>query len=71
MWRQYWVRLWIIQELVLAREVEVYCGPEHCSWYMFCTVLTSSEIMRSSPAYRLVQARENHEDLSHCLIENV
>jgi hypothetical protein len=25
---QYWIRLWIIQEIMLASEVILYCGPD-------------------------------------------
>jgi hypothetical protein len=26
--RAYWTRIWIVQEMTVAREVEVFCGPE-------------------------------------------
>lgn len=62
--REYWVRLWIIQEVVLARDVEIHCGPEHCLWDTFRMVVTSVAILHSSAAYRVVQARQNHASLS-------
>jgi hypothetical protein len=30
--RPYWSRTWIIQEIVLARELLCYCGPDVASW---------------------------------------
>jgi hypothetical protein len=30
--RDYWSRLWIIQELVLAAKIYLYCGDRSCSW---------------------------------------
>ncbi|KAL5319154.1 hypothetical protein ACEPPN_012203 [Leptodophora sp. 'Broadleaf-Isolate-01'] len=30
--REYWSRLWIIQEVILAREILVQCGRDTCSW---------------------------------------
>lgn len=30
-YRRYWSRLWIVQELALAKRIEVYCGHAHCS----------------------------------------
>lgn len=30
--REYWSRLWIIQEVLLARELHLYCGGESFTW---------------------------------------
>ncbi|KAI1738198.1 heterokaryon incompatibility protein-domain-containing protein [Xylaria scruposa] len=30
--RPYWDRLWVVQELVLARDVQFVCGPEYLPW---------------------------------------
>ena len=30
--REYWSRLWIIQEVILAREILVQCGRDTCDW---------------------------------------
>jgi hypothetical protein len=30
--RPYWERLWIIQEVVVSQEAELYCGLDHMSW---------------------------------------
>ena len=29
--RQYWKRVWIIQELVCAKDAAVFCGKQHCA----------------------------------------
>jgi hypothetical protein len=34
----YWTRLWIVQELVLARDVVLLCGPKKISWLEVCCV---------------------------------
>jgi hypothetical protein len=39
--REYWDRLWIIQEVVLARKIEVYCGHLHFPWKALSDVLCS------------------------------
>ncbi|RDI78815.1 hypothetical protein Vi05172_g11237 [Venturia inaequalis] len=33
--RAYWSRLWVLQEIVLARNILVLCGPETCKWKAF------------------------------------
>ncbi|KAG4433968.1 hypothetical protein IFR05_010548 [Cadophora sp. M221] len=30
--REYWRRMWIVQEIVTARNISVYCGPHELSW---------------------------------------
>lgn len=39
MQRPYWSRLWIIQELALAKHVQIYCGTAQCSGSAFENVL--------------------------------
>jgi hypothetical protein len=34
----YWTRLWILQELVLARDAVLLCGPKKISWLEVCCV---------------------------------
>jgi hypothetical protein len=34
----YWTRLWILQELVLARDAVLLCGPKKTSWLEVCCV---------------------------------
>ncbi|PON21925.1 hypothetical protein TGAM01_v209181 [Trichoderma gamsii] len=33
--RSYWTRLWIIQELLLARSIVFFCGPKLTTWSVF------------------------------------
>ena len=33
--RPYWSRLWIVQEVVLATDVRIQCGNNHCNWNDF------------------------------------
>lgn len=39
--RRYWDRLWIIQEVVLASKIELYCGDMHIPWDSLSEVLCS------------------------------
>jgi hypothetical protein len=33
--RQYWSRLWIVQEIMLARDIEIFCGTKSLDWNTF------------------------------------
>lgn len=33
--RDFWTRIWIVQEVAIASEVIVYCGPDEMSWQDF------------------------------------
>lgn len=37
--RPYWGRLWVIQEIVLASRIDVYCGDDVIDWESLSTVL--------------------------------
>lgn len=39
--RSYWTRLWIIQELFLAREAVIFCGSKRVPWSSFRRLKTS------------------------------
>jgi len=41
--RQYWHRLWIIQELVLAARIEIHCGDKVLPWELFSNALFALE----------------------------
>jgi hypothetical protein len=34
--RKYWSRLWIVQEIMLAKDIIILCGNEACDWKVFC-----------------------------------
>ena len=38
-YRQYWTRTWIIQEIVLAKKISLFCGADQISWNTFITSL--------------------------------
>lgn len=44
----YWKRTWIIQELLLARKITVYCGKRIFDWELFYLILT--ECLHNSPS---------------------
>ncbi|KAH7393462.1 heterokaryon incompatibility protein-domain-containing protein [Cadophora sp. MPI-SDFR-AT-0126] len=35
--RKYWTRVWIIQEITVARDIEVFCGKQKLSWSILAT----------------------------------
>ncbi|KIM93138.1 hypothetical protein OIDMADRAFT_173399 [Oidiodendron maius Zn] len=35
--RRYWTRIWIVQEITVARELELLCGGEKATWKAFAT----------------------------------
>ncbi len=39
--RSYWYRVWIVQELVLANRIWVFCGKDMVSWKAFETYVHS------------------------------
>jgi hypothetical protein len=41
--RGYWSRLWVVQEIVLAKELMVRCGPDAATWTAFSRALQGYE----------------------------
>jgi hypothetical protein len=35
--RKYWTRIWIVQEITVAREVKLFCGDDTILWSAFAT----------------------------------
>lgn len=62
--RTYWSRLWIIQEVVLARNILIHCAEFELSWDAFSsTVLHNPDAiddLRDSNAARLCRQRRSH-----------
>lgn len=62
----YWGRLWIIQEVVLAEDIILYCGEDELEWNTFAAVIkrqitfNSLSIKKSTPT-NLVQQRMAHK----------
>jgi hypothetical protein len=77
--RPYWERLWIIQEVVVSKEAELYCGKEHIPWEEFSrfqTCLEDGEIqslhkssIEKSLAFSLDRYRVYHQTDYSNLIE--
>jgi hypothetical protein len=40
--RQYWTRLWTIQELIVASQITLHCGDWRCSWSQFSLFLETA-----------------------------
>lgn len=48
--RPYWRRVWVIQELALARQTLVHCGRRDISWETLASVVQSDTLNDPSPA---------------------
>ncbi|CAN8106240.1 unnamed protein product [Discula destructiva] len=46
--RDYWHRLWVVQEVFNAREITVYCGTSYLPWSFF---RETSELLRNKKAF--------------------
>lgn len=47
--RPWWTRVWVTQELVLARDVVVCCGSQTLGWDRFCSIVSDSALLPSFP----------------------
>jgi hypothetical protein len=53
--RKYWNRVWIVQELVLAKSIRVFCGKEWVSWGAFEKAReTFTKMSAKSELFRLI-----------------
>jgi hypothetical protein len=75
--RPYWGRLWIVQEILLARGIRVLCGQQSLLWHTlnsFVDVLTeisqlpgaheSYDKMRQARGFDIIAERDSHESAS-------
>jgi hypothetical protein len=75
--RPYWRRLWVFQELRLAREIRLMCGSKIVSWSCFEAFMQftntalqvsqledSTEVLRNSPAMRMTRLNVKSVDTS-------
>ncbi|KAH5370188.1 hypothetical protein HBI81_039580 [Parastagonospora nodorum] len=46
--RQYWTRTWIVQEILLAKEIFVYCGVAKVHWTTFADFFDIDNVMVSN-----------------------
>jgi len=65
--KEYWRRTWIVQELMCATEIELFCGSRCVSWTAFISCIsawyevahnTSDDVIRQSMAY--IQTTQLH-----------
>ncbi|KAK3652605.1 hypothetical protein LTR56_001969 [Elasticomyces elasticus] len=61
--RPYWGRLWVLQELLLARNIQVMCGSKLTTWELFTHFILElhnsddfSEPLKSSAAMRMAKS---------------
>jgi hypothetical protein len=50
--RNYWRRIWIVQEIMLAREATIYCGSKAVSWQMFEGFVNNLQALSKKVRYR-------------------
>ncbi|PMD52529.1 HET-domain-containing protein [Hyaloscypha bicolor E] len=76
--RPYWQRLWIVQEVVVSQEAELYCGKDHMPWDDFSVFqkcledgdieLDGDDRIQKSSAFNLDQYRVyNRTDYSNLI----
>jgi hypothetical protein len=52
--RDYWLRIWIVQEFVLAQELTLHCGSDSLSWHTLAfPFVHHTEMFDKSPAARV------------------
>ncbi|RMZ75330.1 hypothetical protein DV737_g5350, partial [Chaetothyriales sp. CBS 132003] len=59
--RDYWFRAWIIQEVILAQDIDIHCGSTAMEWEIFADVYLSMHASlpdSHSPAIQLMLQRE-------------
>lgn len=49
--RAYWRRLWVVQELRLARDIHLICGHKLATWQQFETMMQVSEMKLGIPRF--------------------
>jgi hypothetical protein len=51
--RNYWRRIWIVQEIMLAKEISIYCGTQVISWHAFERIFNDLQVISA-------RGREKH-----------
>ncbi len=59
--RRYWTRLWILQEVILARDVIYMCGSKACRQEEFCAFVEFTSVLNQSPAGHILRFRNRNE----------
>lgn len=72
--RTYWKRLWIVQEIWLAKEIIIMCGSETCSWKQLAVRIAENPkalFVEGHPSTKIIRSlyykdfsRQTHEVLS-------
>ncbi|PMD31544.1 HET-domain-containing protein [Hyaloscypha variabilis F] len=66
--RDYWLRIWIVQEFVLAQELTLHCGSDSLSWHILAfPFVHHTELFDKSPAARVCD-RELQESMAAVII---
>jgi hypothetical protein len=76
--RPYWRRLWILQEVIIARDITVTCGKRSVGWYQFSQPISVNQ--RWHPLYiamdhhhvgrKIILAQQRREaDFHHLMID--
>ena len=47
--RRYWTRIWIVQEVVLARKIWVMCGSKRVKWVELEALFSEIKVLRTQP----------------------
>lgn len=63
----YWRRVWIIQEIGLARRIQVYCGNHNIDWESFISRIESSQKCHDSIPLKIQRQLDNKYSSGHKL----
>jgi hypothetical protein len=75
--REYWRRMWILQEVSLARRLTIHCGSKSVGWDAFTKLHSLDDFtddypeFKSSFAYRLQMYRENRQMESETTLKDL
>jgi hypothetical protein len=64
--RSYWKRLWIVQEILLAKDIILLCGNEACKWIAISSsrdALMKHDIsFKQTPGYHIIRSKDRWTD---------
>jgi Heterokaryon incompatibility protein (HET) len=70
--RPYWQRLWVLQEILLASRVVIYCGTEKIDWEILESLLSYLEDIPSArPATTIIEHKSRTISTSRATLWNV
>lgn len=68
MWRTYWTRLWVVQEILLANRITIYCGEDSIDWdvlidFLSMTLGNTANLRQKLPSHWEGTKRKSSEQV--------